>query len=228
MLYLYFVINYEQKYKSINSAMKKSFLFGSFTAVAFAALSLPSCGLVDVENFDIENLNTESTVLKGTEIKVFEEDKVYTLGDFIKPDNSGGVISVTSEGNYKISYTLEPQSLGDGFTIDADKFAINAGDSFNAGISLDTVIPEGTPISYNEADEELIKSKYPNIDFEFFKNSLSQVFSFEQTIDFSISDFPALISAFKKADLKEGSKITFNLVPSGIPFNKFFFKWRIF
>ena len=190
-----------------------------------AVLVPQACGLVDVETVD--NINTDATLVKGTEVTVVSEKKI-TLGDFLSfGSGSNGVIKVSADGEYSIEYELEPQSIGDGFTFDASQFALNVNNSFNKSMSLsEATIPAKTPISYNEADKDAVQAYFQNfasgVDIAFFESLLSQEYKFDFNIDFSIPGFPELIKTFKKADL-EGD-FSFNLVPAGIPFQKFVFK----
>lgn len=195
----------------------------ALVALSIAALLPQACGLIEVE--EVNSIDTTSTLGKGTEVPVFAE-KSFTLKDFISTDNTGGIISVGVDGEYRISYNMDKQSLGDGFSFDASQFALNVNNSFNQSMSLsEAKIPARTPISYNEADkaavELYLQSFASGVDIEFFQSLLSQQYKFNFDIDFSINNFPELIKSFQRADL-DGS-FTFTLVPAGIPFNKFVF-----
>lgn len=201
----------------------------TIAALCFAALLPQACGLIEVET--VTEIDTTATLGKGTEVTVVSEKKI-TLGEFLTfGDGTGanGIVKVSAEGDYSIEYNLEPQSIGDGFTFDASQFALNVNNSFNKSMSLSQAsIPAHTPLSYNEADKaavELLIANVPSfagVDLAFFQSLLSQEYKFDFNIDFSIAGFPELIKTFKKADL-DGS-FTFNLVPAGIPFQKFVFK----
>ena len=203
--------------------MKRFYLL---TLAALSAALLPqSCGLIDVE--EVNEIDTSATLGKGTEVTVVSEKKI-TLGDFLNfGSGSNGVIKVSAEGEYSIEYDLEPQSIGDGFSFDASKFALNVDNHFQKSMSLSkATIPAHTPIDYNPADRDAVELYIQNfasgVDIAFFESLLSQEYKFDFAIDFTIPGFPDLIKSFKKADL-EGS-FNFTLVPSGIPFNKFVFK----
>lgn len=203
--------------------MRKS-VFYLLSSLSLAAFLFQGCeGLVNID--EVTDINTEVTVAPGTEVTVLSE-KSFTLKDLVT-SGADGKLTVTSEGEYKISYNLEPQSIGDGFSFDASKFALNVNNSFNQSMSLSqATIPAKTPISYNEADKTAVEAYFSTfasgVDIAFFESLLSQNYKFNFDIDFSIPGFPELIKTFKKADL-EGN-FTFNLVPAGIPFQKFIFK----
>ena len=203
----------------------KKFHYLTLAALGLAAFLSQACGLFEVE--EVNEINTEATLGKGTEVTVVSEKKI-TLGDFLTfGSGSNGVIKVSADGEYSIEYELEPQSIGDGFTFDASQFALNVNNSFNKSMSLsEATIPAKTPISYNEADKDAVQAYFQNfasgVDIAFFESLLSQEYKFDFNIDFSIPGFPELIKTFKTADL-EGD-FSFNLVPAGIPFNKFVFK----
>ena len=201
--------------------MKRIYSIGCIAAITFAAAFLQGCnGLVNIENVD--EINTEVTVAPGTEITVLNE-KTFTLKDLISADGSNGTVTVSAEGEYAITYNLEPQTLGDGFTFDASQFALNFSGNKNTAITLtEAKIPANAPLEYNEEDKAALAAAIPGIDIDFFESLLSQDFSFVFDLDSSIGDFPKLISKFRKADLSGG--ISFRLVPAGIPFTKLVFK----
>lgn len=201
--------------------MKETIHYLSLAVAAAAAFLLPcACGLVNIE--DVDNINTEVTVAPGTEVTVMSEYS-KTLGELISA-SSDGVLTVTAEGNYAISYQIvDGQSLGDGFTFDASQFAISLSDSYHTSINLsEATIPANTPIQYNPADKAAIAALFPDINVDFFESLLSQNYVFDFDLDCSISNFPELIKSIQKADL-DGS-ISFTIRPSGIPFQKFVFK----
>ena len=203
----------------------KKFHYLTLAAFGLAAFLPQACGLFEVD--EVTEINTDATLGKGTEVTVVSEKKI-TLGDFLTfGSGSNGVIKVSADGEYSIEYELEPQSIGDGFTFDASQFALNVNNSFNQSMSLSKAsIPANTPISYNEADKDAVQLYFQNVvtgvDVAFFESLLSQEYKFNFNIDFSIPGFPELIKTFKKADLD--GDFTFNLVPAGIPFQKFVFK----
>ena len=203
----------------------KKFHYLTLAALGLAAFLPQACGLFEVE--EVNEINTEATLGKGTEVTVVSEKKI-TLGDFLTfGSGSNGVIKVSADGEYSIEYELEPQSIGDGFTFDASQFALNVNNSFNQSMSLSKAsIPAKTPLSYNEADKDAvelyIQTFATGVDIAFFESLLSQEYKFDFNIDFTIPGFPELIKTFKKADLD--GNFTFNLVPAGIPFQKFVFK----
>ena len=203
----------------------KKFHHLTLAALALAALLPQACGLVEID--EVKDINTEVTVAPGTEVTVMSEFS-KTLGELLT-DNQGGIITVTADGDYMISYQIvDKQNLGDGFSFDASKFALNLSDHFDYtyAFSDTTTIPARTPISCNAADKDafssLLKAIGVKIDLDFFESLLSQNYSFDFDVDFSVSDFPEMIKSFKKADLN--GKLSMNLVPSGIPFQKFVFK----
>ena len=203
----------------------KKFHYLTLAALGLAAFLSQACGLFEVE--EVNEINTEATLGKGTEVTVVSEKKI-TLGDFLTfGSGSNGVIKVSADGEYSIEYELEPQSIGDGFTFDATQFALNVNNSFNQSMSLSKAsIPAKTPLSYNEADKDAVVLYFQTfaagVDVAFFESLLSQEYKFNFNIDFTIPGFPELIKTFKKADLD--GNFTFNLVPAGIPFQKFVFK----
>ena len=196
-------------------------------ALCLAALLPQSCQLFNIE--EVNEIDMTSALAKGTEVTVVKEKKI-TLGDFLDfgaGSGANGIIKVSADGEYSIEYNLEPQSIGDGFTFDASQFSLNVNNSFNQTMSLsEATIPAKTPISYNEADKDAVQAYFQNfatgVDVAFFESLLSQEYKFNFNIDFTIPGFPDLIKTFKKADLD--GNFTFNLVPAGIPFQKFVFK----
>lgn len=196
-------------------------------ALCLAALLPQSCSLFNIE--EVNEIDMTSALAKGTEVTVVKEKKI-TLGDFLDfgaGSGANGIVKVSADGEYSIEYNLEPQSIGDGFTFDASQFSLNVNNSFNQTMSLsEATIPAKTPISYNEADKDAVQAYFQNfatgVDVAFFESLLSQEYKFNFNIDFTISGFPELIKTFKKADLD--GNFTFNLVPAGIPFQKFVFK----
>lgn len=201
--------------------MKETIHYLSLAAAAAAAFLMPcACGLVNIE--DVDNINTEVTVAPGTEVTVMSEYS-KTLGELLT-SSTDGVLTVTAEGNYAISYQIvKDQSLGDGFTFDASQFAITLSDSYHTSINLsEASIPANTPIEYNPADKDAVAALFPDVNIDFFESLLSQNYAFNFDLDCSISNFPELIKSIQKADL-DGS-ISFTLRPSGIPFQKFVFK----
>lgn len=201
--------------------MKKIYSIGCIAALLSAAAAVQGCSnLVNIENVD--EINTEITVAPGTEVTVLKE-KTFTLKDLIESDGSNGTVTVSSEGDYSISYNLEPQSLGDGFSFESSQFALNFSDKKDMAISLtEAKIPANTPLEYDEADKAALVAALPGVNVDFFESLLSQDFDFVFDLDSSIGDFPKLISDFRKADLS--GTLTFKLVPSGIPFTKLVFK----
>jgi len=201
--------------------MKKNYSIGCIAAIAVAAAFLQGCnGLVNIENVD--QINTEVTLAPGTEITVLNE-KSFTLKDLISTAGSNGTVTVSAEGEYAITYNLEPQTLGGGFSFDASQFAMNFSDKKDMAISLtEAKIPANAPLEYDEEDKAALVAAIPGIDIDFFESLLSQDFNFVFDLNSSIKDFPNLISKFRKADLS--GSITFSLVPAGIPFNKLVFK----
>ena len=207
--------------------MRKTTCF-LLAAAAFAAASaVTSCGLVDIE--DIDKINTEITLAPGTEFPIISE-KTFTLKELISADASGGTFSISEDGEYSISYSLDPKTVG-GFTLDAGKFKLNASGSFNEAVSLtEAEIPANTPLVNFDSGDAAAKSALEaylalqgiSVNLDFFQNMLSQEFKLGSEIDFSIADFPGQIKTFKKADL-DGS-ISFSLVPAGIPFKQFTLK----
>lgn len=201
--------------------MKKTVHYLSRAAAAAAMLLMPlACGLVNID--DVDNINTEVTVAPGTEVTVMSEYS-KTLGELLT-SSTDGVLTVTAEGNYAISYQIvDGQSLGDGFTFDASQFAISLSDSYHTSINLsETSIPANTPIDYNPADKAAVAALFPDVNIDFFESLLSQNYTFDFDLDCSISNFPELIKSIQKAEL-DGS-ISFTIRPSGIPFQKFVFK----
>lgn len=207
----------------------KHFKHLTISALCVAALLPQSCGMFNIET--VEDINMDATLGKGTEVTVVSEKKI-TLGDFLSfGDGTGanGIVKVSAEGEYSVEYNLEPQSIGDGFTFEGSQFSLNVNNSFNKSMTLtEATIPANTPISYNEADRaavELLLSNVPafsGANIAFFESLLSQEYKFNFDIDFTIPGFPEQIQTFKNAEL-DGS-FTFNLVPAGIPFQKFVFK----
>ena len=194
--------------------------------LALAVFVPQACGLIEVENVD--SIDTTSTLGKGTEVTIISEKKI-TLGDFLSFDNaSGGIIRISDEGEYSIEYNLDPQSIGDGFTFDASKFELNVNNNYEYSykFSQNAVIPARTPISCNPSDKAAFQSFLSKlgleVDIDYFESLLSQNYGFDFDIDFTVDNFPDLITAFKKADLN--GTLALNLVPTGIPFNKFVFK----
>ena len=195
----------------------------SFAVLSVAVLLPQACGLIEVE--EVNEIDTTST-FQIPDITVFAE-KSFTLKDFVSTDNTGGIIKVSADGEYSISYDLGEQNLGDGFTFDASGFQLNVSNSFNKSMSLsEATIPAHTPISYNEADKAAVELYFQNfasgVDIAFFQSLLSQDYKFNFDVDFSIPGFPELIKTFQKADLD--GNFNFTLVPAGIPFQKFVFK----
>lgn len=203
--------------------MRKS-VFYLLASVSLAAFVFQGCeGLVNID--EVTDINTEVTLAPGTEVTVLSE-KSFTLKDLVT-SGADGKLTVTSEGEYAITYNLEPQSIGDGFSFDASKFALNVSSSFDKTMALtQTTIPAKTPLSYNEADKAAVEAYFTTfasgVDIAFFESLLSQEYTFNFDIDFSIAGFPELIKTFKSADLD--GNFTFSLVPAGIPFQKFVFK----
>lgn len=206
----------------------KKFHHLTLAALSLAAFLPQACGLIEVE--EVTDIDTTSTLAKGTEVTVVAEKKI-TLGDFLnfgEGSGANGIIQVSADGDYSIEYNLEPQSIGNGFTFDASSFTLNLSNHFDYSykFSDNTVIPARTPISCNSSDKaafsSLLSTIGVNIDLDFFESLLSQNYSFDFDIDFTVNNFPDMINSFKKADLN--GQLSMNLVPTGIPFEKFVFK----
>ena len=201
--------------------MKKLNLFGWSAIAAAVAFLAPGCK-VD-ETYDLGNIDTEVTVLPGVEVPLpnFKEVK---LSDLIKLE-TGGVVKEVS-GSYVITYAIDPQVLS-GFSINASDFKINASNSLDAAIPLNqTTIPDKTPLSIpsglTDSQKTALAALIGISDVDSFESLKSQSLNFNTNIDFSINSFPTQIKAFKSCTLN--GNLSFSLVPSGFPFDKFVIK----
>ncbi len=189
----------------------------NFLTLAIAAATAVAIQSCQIEDLDVNAIDTNITLLKGVDIPVLEQ-KEFKLSDFLKLDDSDGVISIDPETNeYLINYSVGTQNVG-GFTLDASKMSLAASESASNSINLSVdEIPIGIPVSYDPEDREFLISM--GMDLDLFDELSSQVFEFETDVNFSTNNFPDLITAVRSSQL-EGN-LTLKLVPKGIPFSKF-------
>lgn len=189
------------------------------------ALLMTVSGCQEDESYDLENMDTEITVLKGVEVPLpdFQEIK---LKDLISVDTSSDIFSVNANGEYVISYTMDPVNF-EGFTLNASDFVLDASDSQTKNIDLSTTtIQDNTPVTSDatliEKLEGLSLPIFDGLNVDQFKQLLDQSYNYNFDVDFTIAGFPDEVKAFRNCDLSGNLDLSF--LPSGAPFDYLIFK----
>lgn len=198
--------------------------------IVAVALALPAflVGCVPDKKYNLEDMDSEITILKGVTMPLPNLQEI-TLGDLIEIDPSGEVFKINSNGEYMLSFKMEPTKI-DGFSIASNAISLSASgeDSTPQAIGEYTSIPANTPLDYDPEDKAAVEAYLSSIGYTADMDQLqkedflTQTIDYSFDVDFSISDFPKEISAVKSAVL--AGSIGLNIVPSGLPFSKILLK----
>ena len=198
--------------------------------IVAVALALPAflVGCVPDKRYNLEDMDSEITILKGVTMPLPNLQEI-TLGNLIEIDPSGEVFKINSNGEYMLSFKMEPTKI-DGFSIASNAISLSASgeNSTPQAIGEYTSIPANTPLDYDPEDKAAVEAYLSTIGYTADMDQLqkedflTQTIDYSFDVDFSISDFPKEISAVKSAVL--AGSIGLNIVPSGLPFSKILLK----